>query len=163
MRKFFLLVFILLFINYSKAAMPIPDSPIEIDQVFIPIDNSGLKINLRKYIKMTPADYRKLTGTKLKLKEILVLKIAQRQMKRHIRNDGTINFNRLQQPFKNPPKIHWGGFFLGFFLLPIGVLIALLIKDDKRKGRVIYSIVGMFAVISIGLFIGMMIAASNAF
>ena len=157
MRRSFLLFLILLSINYSKAAVSISSYDIKPDQIFIPLYKSDLKISLSDYINMSPANYKKLTGRKLKLKEIILLKISQRQIKKHIRNNGNINVSVFEKKPKEQFKWHWGGFFLGM-LFPIGFIITLCIKDEKRKDRIKSSLFGLATVLLIAVLIGILIA-----
>ena len=50
---------------------------------------------------------------------------------------------------------HLGGFALGFLIGPIGVLIAYLIDDDKKRNRVKWAWIGLIAWVVIfgGVFI----------
>ena len=154
MRKFSFLILILLSINYSKASSS--NYHIKADQVFIPVYKSDLKISLNDYINLSPADYKKLTGRKLKLKEIILLKISQRQIKKHIRNNNNINLSVFEKNPKEQFKWHWGGFFLGM-LFPIGFIIAVCIKDEKRKDRTRSALFGMVTILLIALLIGILI------
>jgi hypothetical protein len=154
MRKLSFLILILLTVNYSRASSS--DYHIKADQVFIPVYKPDLKISLNDYINLSPADYKKITGRKLKLKEIILLKISQRQVKKYIRNKGNINLSVFEKKPKEKFKWHWGGFFLGM-LFPTGFIITLCIKDEKRKDRVTSSLFGMAAILLIALLVGILI------
>jgi hypothetical protein len=60
-----------------------------------------------------------LKAKKLNWKERIILKKIQKK-------------TRKNEKF----KWHWGGFFLGI-LVPIGLIITLFIKDEKRKSRIL--------------------------
>jgi hypothetical protein len=152
MRKLSFLILLLLSLNYSKASS---DSHIKTDEVFIPVHKSDLKISLNDYVNLSPAEYKKLTGRKLKLKEIILLKISQRQIKKQIRNN-YINSSGFEKKPKGQFKWHWGGFFLGM-LFPIGFIIALSINDEKRKDRITSSLFGLATASLIAIFIGILI------
>ena len=87
------------------------------------------------YILLKPSDYKKLTGHKLNWKEAIGFRSAQKQIKRTIQKDGTVNMLALEKKAKERYKWHWGGFFLGLLLPIIGMIISAFIKDDKRKNR----------------------------
>jgi len=66
--------------------------------------------------------------------------MTQKQLRKTINRDGTFNQKKaekfLSRYADGSSGFHAGGFFLGFLLGLIGVLIAYLIKDDKKKNRV---------------------------
>ncbi|GEM_PF-4536355 len=55
-----------------------------------------------------------------------------------------------------------GGFFLGM-LVPIGLLIALLIKDEKRKNRITTAIISTLIISVVGLMVIAVISVSTLF
>ena len=66
--------------------------------------------------------------------------MAQRNLRKSILEDGTLNNKKLEKLALKVQEgnsgFHAGGFFLGFLLGVIGVLIAYLIDDDKKKRRI---------------------------
>ena len=155
MRKFSFLILILLSVSYAKASSS--GSHIKGGEVLIAVYKSDLKISLEEYINLSPREYKKLTGRKLKLKEIILLKISQRQIRKHIRNTDNINLSVFIKKPKEQFKWHWGGFFLGMWF-PIGLIIALSINDEKRKDRIRSALFGMAAALLIVLVVGILIA-----
>jgi uncharacterized membrane protein YhdT len=92
-------------------------------------------------------DFKALTQQKLGFFEKISFKLAQRRLRNKLRADGTIKsealINYLNKPSAEGKKgFHAGGFFLGFFLSLIGVLIAYLIKDENKSQRVKWAWIG---------------------
>ena len=142
MRK---LVFLLLTLSgtyYSHATSIYPQEEIFADQIYFHLPGTGIPISLADYVKLKPSDFKRLTGEKPKLKEIIALKITQRQIKKTIRKDGTVDVLSFQQKSKQHFKWHLGGFFLGLLLPVLGLIIAAFIKDDLRKNRIDSAAIG---------------------
>ena len=75
-------------------------------------------------------------------------KVAQKKLRHTINGDGTVNEKRaalFAREMDGTSGFHLGGFALGFLLLPIGVLIAYLINDDKKANRVKWAWIGLAA------------------
>ena len=155
MRKFSCLILLLLSIHCSKASSSHYD--LKADQVFISLHKPDLRITPDDYLSLSPEKYKRLTGRKLKLKEIIFLKISQRQIKNDIRKNHKISLGVFEKNPKGQSKWHWGGFFLGM-LFPIGFVIVLCINDEKRKDRIRSSLFGIAAISVIGVIIGLLVA-----
>ena len=121
------------------------------ESVMIPLLKSGHTISLAKFIKLTPAEYKEITGQKLKLEGKLSLKILQRHMKKAVRNDGTVNMEKFKKMADDTTGFHFGWFALGFFLGLIGFIIALIINDEKRQGRIKWTAIGWGVAVVLGL------------
>jgi hypothetical protein len=118
---------------------------VKASEVFIPIGNTGQKISLLDLSRMSVKDVQNFTGKKMTFGDRMMFKAAQRQLKKSISPDGTINNNRLAKMAKKADVtsgFHIGGFALGFFLFLIGVLIAYLINDDLKSTRVKWAWIG---------------------
>jgi hypothetical protein len=113
-------------------------------------------------VRLKPSDLRRLTGKKLNLKETIVFKGTQKQIKKTIRKDGTINMAAYQKAAKEPFKWHWGGFFLGL-LVPIGFIITLFFKDKNKKNRTNSALYGMLLVLAIGATLLVLSLLANAY
>jgi hypothetical protein len=118
-------------------------------EVFVPIGKSGQKISLQDLSNIKVNDFEKITGQKMKLAEKVGFKLTQRQLRKSINADGTINNNRLNKFLSRYEEggFHFGGFALGFFLGLIGVLIAYLINDDKKHDRVKWAWLGLAVIV----------------
>jgi hypothetical protein len=112
----------------------------------IPLGNTGQTVNLQELSTMKVADLEKMTGKKMGLLSRLEFKLAQRKLRHSINADGTLNNKKLAmlagRDASGETGFHAGGFFLGFLLGLIGVLIAYLINDEKKHNRVKWAWIG---------------------
>ena len=118
---------------------------VKASEVYIPIGNTGQSISLLDLSRMSVKDVQNFTGKKMTFADRMMFKAAQRQLKKSISPDGTINNKRLAKMAKKADVtsgFHIGGFALGFFLFLIGVLIAYLINDDLKSTRVKWAWIG---------------------
>ncbi len=82
-----------------------------------PINPAHKSISLKEFVKLTPGEYQKLTGKKLKLKEKIGLKILQWKVKRKMNDQATpqqIRLGRLSLIF--------GILAMVFIFIPIGII-----------------------------------------
>ena len=80
--------------------------------------------NVQDFVSLTWKEAAAAKNQKLTLREKLVLKIAQQKVKRNIKKDRPADAEAVYTTTAADFSI--GGFLLGFFLGPIGILIALL-------------------------------------
>ncbi len=116
--------------------------------LMIPIGSTGEKISLLDLSLMSVKDVEQFTGKKMKFADKVGFKIAQHQLRNSINPDGTLNDKKITKAAKKSADgsgFHIGGFALGFLLGLIGVLIAYLINDDKKKQRVKWAWLGLAA------------------
>ncbi len=116
-------------------------------EIYIPISTSK-QISLVDLSKINVKDYEKLTGTHLNFFERMSFKSTQKQLRNSIAADGTVTNKKLVKAMLEPDNsrgFHIGGFALGLFLGPIGVLIAYLIKGDPAvdRNRIKWSWIGL--------------------
>ncbi len=88
-----------------------------------------------------------MTGRKMKFSEKVNFKIAQRELRKNINNDGSFSSKKFENyfssvPVPGPGGINWGGLALGLFLSLIGVLIAYLISGDNKGPRIRWAWIG---------------------
>ena len=127
-------------------------------EVFIPIGQSGEKISLMDLSEINMKDLQSLTGKKMNFSEKVAFKAAQRQLRKNIRPDGTLDagfVKKMENAQDVTSGFHLGGFALGFLLWLLGVLIAYLINDDKKKSRVKWAWIGA----AVSTVLGIVIAA----
>ena len=149
MKKFLLLSAAIFLLTAGFATNNAAKKPaIKASEVYLPIGNTGQKISLLDLSRMTVKDVQNFTGKKMSFADRMMFKAAQRQLKKSISPDGTIDNKRLAKAAKKSDGttgFHLGGFALGLLLSIIGVLIAYLINDDKKSNRVKWAWIG-FAV-----------------
>jgi hypothetical protein len=143
--------------SISRAAAVITPAPataaptpaMKASQIMIPLGKTGKMISLQDLATIKASDLEKMTGQKMGFFHRLEFKLAQKKLRQSINADGTINNKRLAaltaKAADGETGFHAGGFFLGFLLGLIGILIAYLIMDEKRRNRVKWAWIG-FAV-----------------
>jgi hypothetical protein len=85
-------------------------------------------------VKMNSREFAEVIGHKLSLKEKIVFRIAQRELRKEIKREGIQSDATLdvrQMMADGEKGFYFGGFILGLLLGLIGVLIAYLMKKDK--------------------------------
>ncbi|HET9744657.1 MAG TPA: hypothetical protein VFP97_03025 [Chitinophagaceae bacterium] len=114
--------------------------------VFLPVGKSGKTISLMELSTITIKDFETLTERKMRFLDRLAFKAGQKKLRNSIAEDGTINKKKLQKFvnkfYAGETSFHIGGFLLGLILGLIGVLIAYLINDEKKKSRVKWAWIG---------------------
>ena len=131
------------------------------NEVYLPIGKSGQMISIQDLSTIKMKDFEGLTGKKMKLMDKIGFVIGQKQLRKSINPDGTFSRKKVEKYFNKMAEgggFQAGGFFLGFLLGLIGVLIAYLIKDDKKKNRVKWAWIGF----GIGLVISIIIIATSS-
>lgn len=152
MKKILFLFVAFLTLTFSFAATtpttPVKKGKLKASEILIPIGNTGNRISLLDLSVIKVKDVQLITGKKMNMVDRLSFKAAQRQLRKNINPDGTLNSKKLQKQFKKidgETGFHIGGFALGFLLGLIGVLIAYLINDDRKSNRVKWAWIGLAA------------------
>ncbi len=108
----------------------------------VKIENKSEEISpimtLEQIVKMTNKEFSALKGSNMSLKEKLVLKITQRQLKKEIKAGRVSNDEELDikaYMAEEMPKFNVGGFILGFLLGLIGVGLAHIFSNNKNFRR----------------------------
>lgn len=92
------------------------------------------KIDAKTFLSLTPAMVKKMTGKKMKFDDRVVLKIAQKQVKKDLRKGKEVNIAEAMKRAEGNFSI--GAFLLGMFLLFIGVLIVYVTEwEDPQVAR----------------------------
>lgn len=151
-----LLSFFLLTASFAGTNILIPKKPAKVNanNVLVPIGKNGETVSLMDLSRMKAKELEAITGEKMNLKDKVGFAIAQKQLRSSINADGTINNRKLSKiaaKADGGSGFHLGGFALGFLLGLIGVLIAYLIKDDKKAARVKWAWIGLAAWVVIWL------------
>jgi hypothetical protein len=138
--------------SYSTANVKVKP-PVKATEVFFPVGKSGQLISLDEISRINVKDFESLTGKKMSLTDKIGFKISQRQLKKSINPDGSFNKKKIEKYFNKMAEggggFHIGGFALGFLLGLIGVLIAYLINDDKKRDRVKWAWIGCAIIVVI--------------
>ncbi len=149
MRKCLLLFAAFCLTVSSFAAFTLTKPPLKASEVYVPIGKSGEMISLLDLSQIKVKEYQQLTGKKMRLFDKIAFKAAQKQLRNSINYDGTFNSRKIEKFMKKRSMaadgFQAGGFFLGFLLGLIGILIAYLINDDQKSNRVKWAWIGFAA------------------
>ncbi len=96
MKKFLVLLTALALVINSFAAFTVEAPPKKASEIYITIGATGKQVSLMDLSRMSPKEYQDLTGQHLKLTEKLAFRISQRELRKAINPDGTINIKKLE-------------------------------------------------------------------
>jgi hypothetical protein len=121
-------------------------TPVMAKDVLIPLGKDGKTISLLDLTTIKRTELEQITGRKMNVLEKSTFGVSQKKLKKFINKDGSIDTKKLEKAKSaattGAAGFHLGGFALGFFLSLIGVLIAYLINDDKKKSRTMWAWIG---------------------
>jgi hypothetical protein len=139
---------LILFVAFSLVTTSFGSSgfsvlPKKASDVYLPIGSTGQKISVLDLSRINVKTFESISGRHLNFFDRLGFKLAQKKLKKSINADGTIDNKKLNKLLaEGETGFHLGGFALGFLVGLIGVLIAYLINDDKKKNRVKWAWIG---------------------
>ena len=93
--------------------------------------NTNPLFSIEQIINLTPKDYKKITGKKMRFSQKLALKWAQHKIKVKTKKGFPVNLEELNQDI-DASDFSFVGFLLGFFLSIFGVLLAYLIGERRK-------------------------------
>ena len=153
MKKVFALLMAFAVMAQTFAAVSVTVPPKKASEVFIPIGNTGKQISLLDLSEIKVKEFETISGRDMKLADKAMFKMAQKELRKNISHDGTLNSKKLNKFFTQKADgtsgFHLGGFALGFLLGLIGVLIAYLLNDEKKSNRVKWAWIGLGVVVVI--------------
>ena len=130
MFRFSLLVFALMIFNLTTSALTVPSTepvpPKSENTVVTPF--TGMTV--QDFLALTPKKYKELTGEKLSITQKISLKLAQKKIRKALKNNESIDSATMANAV-DTSDFNIGGFVLGLLLSVIGVLIAYLIGDTS--------------------------------
>lgn len=144
----------LLTVTYAAftPAAETPEKTLNAREVMIPLGGTDQSISLQALSTISAAELEKLTGRSMGFADKMAFKSAQRKLKRSIAEDGTISSKKLRKHaamIDGETGFHLGGFALGFLLGLIGIIIAYVIKDEKKPNRTKWAWLGLAAWVAI--------------
>lgn len=87
-------------------------------------------MSVEDFLALTPKKYKELTGEKLSITKKISLKLAQKKIRKALKNNEQIDSGTMANAV-DTSDFNIGGFILGLLLSIIGVLIAYLIGDSS--------------------------------
>ncbi len=146
MKKILFMFVAVLAMTGSFAAFNLTEPPKKASEIFIPLGKSGTQISLEDLSVVKVSEFETLSGKKMKFADKIGFKIAQRELRKSINHDGTLNSKKLNKLANKMAAgdtgFNIGGFALGLLLGLIGVLIAYVISDDNKAARTKWAWIG---------------------
>ena len=88
----------------SFAAVNVEVPTLKASQVNLPLSKTGKSVSLLALSEMSVKEYQTLTGERMKLMDKFAFKMSQRELKKVINNDGTVNVKKLETLNKKMQK-----------------------------------------------------------
>jgi len=129
MLRFSMLSFMMTIFCFSSSAFitPVSTAPVKSENTAVsPFSN----MSVEDFLAMTPKKYKELTGEKLSITKKISLKLAQKKIRKAVKNNENIDSVTIANAV-DTGDFNIGGFILGLLLSVIGVLIAYLIGDSS--------------------------------
>lgn len=85
-------------------------------------------LTVEQFLTLTPKKFKEITGKKLNLPQRIALKMTQHKVKRMIKKGKPVDMNTIARAV-DTNDFNIGGFLLGLILGPLGVIIALILRE----------------------------------
>jgi len=110
-------------------------------------------ISAQQFLTLTPQKFQELTGKKLNLIQKIQLKMVQHKVKKMLKRGEVVTMADVQKKFDDVGTMNVLGFLLGLILGPVGVIIALILKETGDVGSdvVRWSLYGLLVWLAIVL------------
>jgi hypothetical protein len=112
-------------------------------------------ITAKQFLELSPKKYQELTGRKMSFIQKMELRIAQHKVKKMLRRGEVVTMADVQKKFREMSSMDLLGFLLGLILGPIGVIIALILKEtgDVQPSVLRWSLYGFLVWLVIALLV----------
>ena len=112
-------------------------------------------ITAKQFLTLTPQKFGELTGKKMNLVQKLELKMLQHKVKKMVKRGEIVTMADVQKKFDDLNSMNVLGFLLGLVLGPVGLIIALILKETGDVGSdvVRWSLYGLLVWLAIVLIV----------
>jgi hypothetical protein len=135
--KNFLLAFSCIFFSstvVNAGLIYVPVSTENSKKEFVTFYDAIQKMDAKTFLSLRPLKVKEITGKRMSIKEKVVLKLAQREVKKKIKKDKGFHVNEVMLNANG--TFDWGAYLLGVFLLLIGVIIVYVTNwEDPQVAR----------------------------
>jgi hypothetical protein len=110
-------------------------------------------ISAKQFLALTPQKFQELTGKKMNLVQRLEFRMLQHKVKKMVKRGEVVTMADVQKKFDDIGSMNVLGFLLGLILGPVGVVIALILKETGDVGAdvVRWSLYGLLVWLAIVL------------
>ena len=109
----------------------------------------------KQFLSLTPQKYQELTGKKMNFVQKAEFKMVQRKVKKMVKRGEVVTMADVQKKFEDMSSMNVLGFLLGLILGPVGVIIALILKEtgDVGADTVRWSLYGLLIWLAVVLLV----------
>lgn len=130
MKKFVALFFASIFMVQSFAAVNVELPARKASEVYLPVGNTGKTVSLQALTTMSVKEYQSVTGQHLKFADKVAFKLTQKELRKTINADGTVNAKKMERLTKKMQKAAAAGdrknLKIGLILMAVGLVFILL-------------------------------------
>jgi hypothetical protein len=134
--------------NLHAISRPVPSTNIK--------DPNPLALmTAKQFLTLTPQKYQELTGKKMNLVQKVEFKMVQHKVKKMVKRGDVVTMADVQKKLQDMSSMDVLGFLLGLILGPVGVIIALILKETGDVGAetVRWSLYGLLIWLAIVLIV----------
>jgi hypothetical protein len=109
----------------------------------------------KQFLTLTPQKYQELTGKKMNLVQKVEFRMVQHKVKKMVKRGEVVTMADVQRKFEDMSSMNVLGFLLGLILGPVGVIIALILKEtgDVGADTVRWSLYGLLIWLAVVLLV----------